>query len=157
MTFISSGWKHMWAATCDFQPCGILTSVDSYEPVEPPFKLWSSKWYSVSSLTLLEYSRDKQKLWSDCMYAQAYLRLWWSCIQIVGNLMPRLIYLECSSFSNQYDIYFIRWSEIHIWAATCDFQPCGILTSVDSDEPVQPPFQLRNSKWCSVVSLIFIE
>ena len=27
---------------------------------------------------------------------------------------------------------------------TCDFQ-CGILTSVDSDEPVQPPFKLRNS------------
>ena len=22
---------------------------------------------------------------------------------------------------------------------------CGILTSVDSDEPVQPPFKLRNS------------
>ena len=40
-------------------------------------------------------------------------------------------------------------------AATCDFQQCGILTSVDSDEPVQPPFKLRNSKWCSVSSLIF--
>ena len=24
----------------------------------------------------------------------------------------------------------------HIWATTCDFQQCGILTSVDSDEPV---------------------
>ena len=29
---------------------------------------------------------------------------------------------------------------------TCDFQQCGILTSVDSDEPVQPPFEPRNSK-----------
>ena len=28
----------------------------------------------------------------------------------------------------------------------CDFQKCGILTCVVSDEPVQPPFQLRNSK-----------
>ena len=28
---------------------------------------------------------------------------------------------------------------------THDFQQCGILTHVDSDEPVQPPFQLRNS------------
>ena len=27
-----------------------------------------------------------------------------------------------------------------IWAVTCDFQQCGILTSVDSDEHVQPPF-----------------
>ena len=33
-------------------------------------------------------------------------------------------------------------------AATCDFQQCGTLTSVDSDEPVQPHFKLRNSKCC---------
>ena len=26
---------------------------------------------------------------------------------------------------------------------TRDFQQCGILTIVDSDEPVQPPFKLR--------------
>ena len=44
-----------------------------------------------------------------------------------------------------------------IWAATCDYQQCGILTSVDSDESVQPPFKFRNSKWCSVSSLTVIE
>ena len=33
---------------------------------------------------------------------------------------------------------------------TCDFQQCGILTNVDSVEPEQPPFKLRNSKRCSV-------
>ena len=27
-----------------------------------------------------------------------------------------------------------------------DIQQCGILTSVDSDDPVQPPIKLRNSK-----------
>ena len=27
----------------------------------------------------------------------------------------------------------------------CDFQQCGILTSLYSDGPVQPPFKLRNS------------
>ena len=32
------------------------------------------------------------------------------------------------------------------WYLSC-FQQCGILTSVDSDERVQPPFKLRNSKW----------
>ena len=37
------------------------------------------------------------------------------------------------------------------------FQKCGILTCVDSDEPMQPPFNLRNSKWCSVSSLTLIE
>ena len=30
-----------------------------------------------------------------------------------------------------------------------DFRQCGILTSVDSDEPVKPPFKRRNSKFCS--------
>ena len=38
-----------------------------------------------------------------------------------------------------------------------DFQHCGILTSVDSDEPVQPPFKLRNlkyprSRYCMVLT-----
>ena len=36
---------------------------------------------------------------------------------------------------------------------TCDFQKCGILTSVDSDEPVQPPFKLRSYKCCLASSL----
>ena len=40
---------------------------------------------------------------------------------------------------------------------TCDFQQFDILTSVDSDEPLQPPFKLRNCKWCSVSSLTLIE
>ena len=38
-----------------------------------------------------------------------------------------------------------------------DFQQCGILKSVHSDEPVQPPFKLRNFKLCLVSSLTFIE
>ena len=40
---------------------------------------------------------------------------------------------------------------------TCDFQQCGILTRVDSDEPVQPPFKCSNPKCCLVSSLTFIE
>ena len=28
----------------------------------------------------------------------------------------------------------------------------NVVFCVDSDEPVQPPFKLRNSKWCSVSS-----
>ena len=70
----------MWAATCDFQQCGILTSADYYEPVKSPFKLGNSKWCSVSSITLIENSSDKQRLWSDCVYAQADLILCWSNI-----------------------------------------------------------------------------
>ena len=32
----------------------ILTSVDSGEPLQPPFKLRNSKWYSIGSLTLID-------------------------------------------------------------------------------------------------------
>ena len=42
-------------------------------------------------------------------------------------------------------------------AETCDFQQCGTLTSVDSNESVQPLFKLRNLKLCSVSSLTLIE
>ena len=43
--------------------------------------------------------------------------------------------------------YYISDDLIHNnSAATCDFQQCDILTSVDLDEPVQPPVTLRNSK-----------
>ena len=69
-----------WAVTWDFQQCGILTSLDSDQPVQPPFKLRNSKWYLVSSLTIIGYSSDKQRLWSDCTYAQADLRHCWSHI-----------------------------------------------------------------------------
>ena len=37
------------------------------------------------------------------------------------------------------------------------FQKFDIFTSVDSDNPLQHPFKLRNSKWCSVSSLTNIE
>ena len=69
-----------WAAACDFQQCGILTSVDSDQPAQPPFRRRNSKWCSVSSLTVIEYSSDLQRLWSDCAYAQADLRFCWSHI-----------------------------------------------------------------------------
>ena len=64
--------------TCDFQQCGVLTSVDSYEPVQPSFKLRNSKLCSVSSLIVINYSSDKHRLRSDFTYAQADLRLCWS-------------------------------------------------------------------------------
>ena len=43
------------------------------------------------------------------------------------------------------------------WALAWDFQQYDILKCIDSDEPLQLPFKLINSKWCSVSSLIFIE
>ena len=85
----------IWAATCDLQQCGILTSVDSDEPLQPSFKLRYSKWCSVGSLTVKEYLSDKQRLWSVCVYAHAGLSLCWIHVyHIVGNLMSLLICLQ---------------------------------------------------------------
>ena len=76
-----TAWSYYnWAATCDFQQCGTLTSIDSDEPVKQACKLRNSKWCSVSSYIILEYESDQQMLWSDCVYAQADLRLCWSHI-----------------------------------------------------------------------------
>ena len=58
MDLIQGAIENIRAMTCDFQQCGILTSVDSDEPLQHPFKLSNSKVCSVSSLTLIEYSSD---------------------------------------------------------------------------------------------------
>ena len=57
-----------------------------------------------------------------------------------------------NSFLYGYNIGVVNSpAEVSHIAATRDFQHCGILTSVGgSDEPVQPPFKLSNSKCCSV-------
>ena len=120
------------ASACDFQHCGILTCVDSGEPLQPPFKIRNSKWCSISSFTLNIQATSKGSDQSAHMR-----RLVWAfagrTFQIVGNLMPRLR------------------------ASAWDFQQCGSLTCVDSDEPLQPPVKLSNSKWCSVSSLTIME
>ena len=36
---------------------------------------------------------------------------------------------------------------------TCDFQQCGILTGVDSDEPVHPPLRLQTPTVVQSVAL----
>ena len=72
--------SYYWATTCDFQQCGILSSVDSDEPLQPPFKLRGSKLWLVKSLVFIEYSSDQQRLLSDCAYVQAGLSLCWSHI-----------------------------------------------------------------------------
>ena len=46
----------------------------------------------------------------------------------------------------EFDLLVDPWHEIS-----------DILTSVDSDKPLQPPFKLRNSKWCSVSSFTILE
>ena len=79
-----------WAATCDFQQCGILTSVDSGELVQPPITLRNSKCSSVIGLTVIEYQATSKG--SD--QTPRMRRLVWAfdgrTYHIVGNLMSRL-------------------------------------------------------------------
>ena len=84
--------------TCDFQQCDILTSVDSDEPLQPPFKLRNFKW----CLAVVEYLSNKQSLWSYCVYAQADLRLCWS--HIVTTLLEMLCHgsLLCNFYSQPF-------------------------------------------------------
>ena len=49
-------------------------------------------------------------------------------------------------FSTKISHYSILNDCIEKCGVTHDFQQCDILTSVDSDEPVKPPFKLSNSK-----------
>ena len=70
ISYIKVDWqeiKEICEQGCDFQQCGILTSVDSEDPVLPPLKLRNSKCCSVGSLTVIEYSRD--------YFAKALIRL----------------------------------------------------------------------------------
>ena len=53
--------------TCDFQQCGILTSVDLDEHAQPPFKLRNSKCYSVSSLTVKKKKKKKSQRLRICV------------------------------------------------------------------------------------------
>ena len=105
--------KSIWATTCDFQQCGLLTSVDSDESVQPPFKLRNSKCSSASSWTFIEFSSDLQRLWSDCAYAQAGLSLAGRTYHIVGNLMSRLIiYIQILSFMELYVYRTFQYSVV---------------------------------------------
>ena len=50
----------------------------------------------------------------------------------------------------------LAWNT-YICVAKCDFQQCGILTSVhvDSDEPVQPPFKLKGDSNLDIYYVLY--
>ena len=54
--------------------------------------------------------------------------------------------LNCYQFIIKKKQSYFSTTKTYCEAVTCDFQQCDILTSVDSDEPVQLLVKLRNSK-----------
>ena len=110
---------------------------------------------------------DQQSLRSSCTYAQTDQSL---CRSLIYSLTVKLLTLtNRTSFGVSklnrrlhrlvwvYTFQNTTLLESHvaahmflIWAVTREFQQCGILTSVDSDEPVQPTLKPRTLKWGSV-------
>ena len=90
------------------------------------------------------------------------LKPWWHWLSRIisssTDITSQFMRLYVKHDSLLFDSTIPYWCRINTkWAATCDFQQCGILTSVDPDQPVQSPFKLRHSKCCSVSSLTVIE
>ena len=61
------------------------------------------------------------------------LKLWYGFMQ--ANAIMDLEKTETIDWREGTDGLEVRYGCMTKWATTCDFQQCGILTSVDSDEP----------------------
>ena len=75
---------HVYEPRHEISNTGISTSVDSDEPVQPPFKLWNFTCTCCSVISLpvilIDYSSDWPRIWSHGVYAQADRKLCWSHI-----------------------------------------------------------------------------
>ena len=96
----------------------------------------------------------------------------WVCLQFVIVAFPdhtHLLFLKTSitlnermTHSNGENGFYFQTECVHNTSPSV-YEPrhvipkTGILTSVVSDEPVQPPVKLRNPKCCSISSLTVIE
>ena len=92
---------------------------------------------------------------SDCFWRSSLIRIFHVCYsdkQFVNSSHDYHHFISEQKERSVQNLWIIT-----IRASAWDFQQCDILTSVDSDEPVQSRFKLRNSKWCSVSSLTITE
>ena len=95
---------------------------------------------------------NNKKRGSDCANAQADLRLCCSQTPKTCFLVSRpwviLIHLCLASYFK---------NKITLMSRGMRFQTTWHFDKGDSTEPVQPPFKLRNYKWCSVSSLTIVK
>ena len=66
----------------------------------------------------------------------------------------KILKLACKYFLFKYELLkqCRALVQLLLRSINCDFLQYGILTCVDSDEPVKPPFRLRNLKWFQSVA-----
>ena len=81
------------------------------------------------------FTGDDSKAGTD---ANVYIQIFGEC----GDTGYRKL-MGSTTNSNKFERGNVS-SSIIIRAVTCDFQQCGSLTSIDSDEPVQPPVKVRS-------------
>ena len=86
--------------------------------------------------------------WQNIKWQWIYLTIW----NIIKHTLSfKTIWNQHWMNINQLNPSMVRL--LTKWATAWDFQQFDILTSVDSDKPVQSPFKPRSSKWCSNSSL----
>ena len=66
------------------------------------------------------------------------LKCWWACFQQLWQYILKYN-MKTQIFQRQIMVNPFPFEQKK-WAATCDIQQCGILTSVDSGEPVLTPY-----------------
>ena len=114
-----------WAATRDFQECGILRGVDSDGPVRPSVELRNFKWYS--SVARQSWSNQETSKGSDQTVRMR--RLVWAfagrTYLIVGNLMSRLKYVRHCLCNALY--VYCRGRAVTNVGKTCGPTPCFVL------------------------------
>ena len=77
-------------------------------------------------------------LMAYCFYQYMFTQDFKSCYKSLHRFLTVVIFC----FKCFFQVFFID----KVLFEPRDLKQCGILTSVDSDEHVQPPFKLRNSK-----------
>ena len=103
--------RTIWAVTCDFQQCGILTSVDFDKHLQPPFKLRNSKWRSVSSLTTGGHQRNYREIAST--WICSFVTSWTFCVSGIVTQKPN---------KGRYSRLF--WFLVKEWANYVKIQQC---------------------------------
>ena len=113
--------------------------------------------YAAFHLGLHYYTETKRSSEKEIYFLLGKYNLWSQGPQYIQWTIPSLLYQSRGKIPLVHKGLVELILTVHKWATAWDFQQCGILTCVDSDEHLQPPFKLRNSKWCSVSSLPIIE
>ena len=90
--------------------------------------------------------KNSSLLYTDMMHRKYYIFIHYQWLTLLNEFEQ-----------NNKMLGYVSQTSLIKLAVTRDFQQCGNLTSVATDKPVQPLYNLGISKHCSVSSLRLIE